>query len=166
MWYYAFIVCVFLLWLASTSRDRNALRIVLIASLASEVIVELVTHQIHGAWKLAIPGALETLTILALLHWARNRTGHMQACLLIIAWLAHLLCYLDAVWKTDLVYSRYEIIIQMVAVGQLAACYDTLIFNAGRLRSVANSIRAGSVERLFPARTRASLLPDGSSTRH
>jgi hypothetical protein len=163
MWYHAFIVCVFLLWLASTSRDRNALRIVLIASLVSEVVVELVTHQIHGAWKLAIPGALETLTILAMLHWARNRTGYLQASLLIVAWLAHLICYVDIIARTDWIYSRYEIIIQMVAVGQLAACYDTLIFHAGRL---ANSFRAGCVERLFPARTRASLLPSGRSARH
>jgi hypothetical protein len=76
-WYNAFLLAVFLLWAISTPRDRNALRIVLIASLASEVIVDNITHQIHGAWKLIIPGALEIATILALLKWARNPTGYL-----------------------------------------------------------------------------------------
>ncbi len=138
-WYHLFIFCVFLLWIASTPRDRNALRIVLIASIFSEVIVDLVTRDIHGAWKLIIPGMVETLTIMAMLRWSRNTTGYLQAGCLIVAWLAHLLCYVDVALKTDLVYSKYEHIIMAVAVGQLAACYDTVMFTIGRIYRFANS---------------------------
>ncbi len=131
-WYTYFLAAVLRLWAASTPIVRNALRIVLIASLASEVIVDGITHQISGAWKLVIPGALEILTILALLKWARTRTGITQAYLLVFAWLAHLLCYADIYLKTDIVYSRYEAILFWVAVGQIAACYDTMLFNISR----------------------------------
>lgn len=134
-WYHAFLVCALLLWIVSTPRDRNALRIILIASLASEVIVDTITHQIHGAWKLVIPGAVEVITILAMVKWSRNVTGFLQVVLLVIAWLSHVLCYFDVLLKTDLVYSRYEVILQAVAVGQLAACYDTMRFNFGIIRS-------------------------------
>lgn len=137
-WYYVFLACVLILWLVSTPRDRNALRIVLIASLASEVIVDGITQHIQGAWKLVIPGALEILTILALLKWARNRTGITQAGLLVFAWLAHVLCYLDIALKTDLVYSRYETILFWVSAGQLVTCYDTMRFNLVRIYTAAN----------------------------
>jgi hypothetical protein len=124
--YECWTLAVLVLWAASSSRDRNALRIVLIASLASEVIVEGVTRNIHGAWKLAIPGAVETLTILSLLQWANNRTGLLQIACLFVAWLAHAFCYLDLALKTDIVYSRYETIIALVAIAQILVCYDTL----------------------------------------
>lgn len=131
-WYTLFIACTLLLWIGSSPRDRNALRILLIASLFSAAIVDGFTHQIEGSWKLIIPGAMETLTVLALLKWARNRTGIMQAGLLVFAWLAHFLCYVDITLKTDLVYSRYEAILFWVSVGQLATCYDTMRFNLNR----------------------------------
>lgn len=134
-WYTAFIAAVLILWAFSTPKDRNALRIVLIASLASEALVDFITRDIQGAWKLVVPGAVEVLTIMALLQWARTRTGTMQATLLLVAWGAHLLCYWDTQMKTDLVYSRYELIIQAVAAGQLAACHDTLFYIAGRVRN-------------------------------
>lgn len=118
------------------------MRVVLIASLASEVIVHGITHHIHGSWKLVIPGAVEVLTILAMLQWSRNRTGYIQVCLLTIAWLSHLLCYVDVVLKTDIVYSRYETILMCVAVGQLAACYDTMHFNFCRACDSANALWA------------------------
>jgi len=127
-WYQLFIGCVLILWALSTPQDRNALRIVLIASLASEGIVDFITRQIHAPWKLVIPGAVETLTIIAMLSWARNRTGYLQAGLLFVAWIAHLLCYLHLKTGGQLpfFYDNYEAIIQVVAVGQLAVCYDTL----------------------------------------
>jgi len=120
------------MWALSSSKDRNALRIVLIASLASEVIVDEITRQIASAWKLVIPGAVEIATILALLRWARNRTGYWQAGLLIVAWIAHVLCYVDCWLKTDIVYSRYEAILYSVSAGQLVTCYDTMRFNLNR----------------------------------
>lgn len=101
-----------------------------------------ITHQISGAWKLVIPGALEILTILALLKWARNRTGILQAGLLVFAWLTHLVCYMDIVIGTDLIYSRYEAIIFWVSMAQLAACYDTVCFNFERACSSASAIWA------------------------
>ncbi len=133
-WYHGFLAAVFLLWLGAAPIDRNALRIILIASLASEALVDLVTRQMTAPWKLVIPGALEVLTIAAMLRFSRNRTGYWQAALLALAWAAHLLCYFDIAMRTDLVYSRYETIIQMVAVGQLAACYETIVHIAGRVR--------------------------------
>ena len=133
-WYQGFLLCVFLLWLGSTERDRNALRIVLIASLASEGIVDFITRQIHAPWKLAIPGAVEVLTILALFQWAKNRTGHLNVGALCAAWLAHLFCYVDACQQdyTGFFYANYETIIMIVAVVQLASFYDTMLHSAGR----------------------------------
>lgn len=157
-WYASFLFCVFLLWIASAPRDRNALRIILIASLVSEVLVELVTKQIIAPWKLAIPGAIETLTIMAMLQWARNRTGYMQAALLCIAWLAHAGCYLDLLLKTDMTYSRYEAIIQLVAVAQILACYETLARCGGAVASWVASLRAGGGRGLSVAGMRHSVL--------
>lgn len=127
-WYYAFLGCVVVLWAFSVPQDRNALRIVLFFSLTGIALVTLVTTNIHGPWKLAIHGTHEVLTIVCLFMWAPNRTGFLQACLLWIAWLAHLLCYLHLKTGGQLpfFYDHYETIIQVVAVGQLAACYDTL----------------------------------------
>lgn len=136
-WYFVFMSLVLVLWAFASPRDRNALRIVLIASLASEVIVDGITCHINGAAKLAIPGCVEILTILALFKWSKNRTGIMQSGLLMIAWLDHFLCYIDCLTKTDIVYSRYETILLWVSVGQLAAFYDTLRFNLCRLRDKA-----------------------------
>lgn len=157
-WYSAFIGCVFVLWLASTEKDRNALRVVLIASLASELIVDLVTVHVLSAWKLVIPGAVEVLTIAALLRFAPGKTGVMNATLLLVAWAAHLLCYADTVWKTDLVYSRYEVIIQMVAVGQLATFHDTLFSIAGRLREFIAGLGPDRVRDIPAASVSADVL--------
>ncbi len=132
-WYQFFILCVIALRLVASPKDRNALSIILVASFVSTLLVHLVTYQIHGAWKLAIPGGIEVLTILAMFRWSKNLTGYLNSGCLIVAWLAHLLCYVDVCLKTDIVYSRYETIIQVVAVGQLLTCYDTLAHNFGRI---------------------------------
>lgn len=156
-----FIVAILVLWMFSAPQDRNALRIVLIASLFSETIVGVVTRQIHGAWKLAIPGAVEILTIMALLQWGRNRTAYIQAALLIVAWLAHVFCYLDIKLGSDFVYSRYEGIIYAVALGQILACHDTI---AHCFRSVRNwlwSVGRGGVR--FGSRRAALLHPPSGS---
>jgi hypothetical protein len=135
--YAVFLALTVLLWALSTSRDRNALRVVLIASLASEVIVDEITRQIQAPWKLIIPGFVEILTILALLRWARNRTGYLMASLLCVAWASHWMCYADIMNHTNLVYSRYEAILYAVSAGQLATCYDTIIHTLRR------AVRAG-----------------------
>lgn len=127
--YQLFIACAFLLWAVSTPRDRNALRIVLIASIASEAIVYGITRHISGAWKLTIPSLVDFLTILALLKWSLNRTGIIQIGLLLVAWAAHWLCYVDIILKTDLVYSHYETVLAVVSFAQLASCYDTMRSN-------------------------------------
>ncbi len=124
--YQAFILCVIALRLVATPKDRNALSIVLVASFVSTLLVHLVTYRIHAPWKLLIPGMVETFTIIAMLQWSRNLTGYLQSCCLTVAWLAHFLCYLDVVLKSDMVYSRYEGIIQLVAVAQILVCYETI----------------------------------------
>jgi hypothetical protein len=151
-WYFVFMSLVLVLWAFASPRDRNALRIVLIASLASEVVVDGITCHINGAAKLAIPGCVEILTIIALLKWANNRTGIMQSGLLVIAWLDHFLCYLDCLLKTDIVYSRYESILLWVSVGQLAAFYDTLFFNFRRFWDKAAAWADGVLGILAPRR--------------
>jgi len=127
--YLIFLFTAFALWLIASPRDKVALYIVLWATLLSYFITEGVTRQIAGAWKLVIPGAVELATIAALLTWSRNRTGYMQVGLLVVAWGAHLLCYLDLVLNTDMVYSRYETILWGVSIGQLLAFYDTPIYH-------------------------------------
>ncbi len=126
-WYHCFIVAVLVLWLIASPRDRNALRIVLIASLISEVIVSAITKQIHAPWKLAITGATDVLTIAALCQWSKNQTGHLQIGCLCFSWFAGMLCYIDVCLKTDFIYSRYEETIQLVALAQLLAFHDTLV---------------------------------------
>lgn len=159
-WYPLFAGSIVALWAFSSPRDRNALRIVLVATLASFVLTEGVTRQIVGAWKLVIPGTVEILTIAALFRWSRNLTGYIQAALLTVAWAAHLFCYMDIVLRTDLVYSRYETIIQAVAVGQLLACHDTLAFNLGRLHRLATAILARRRGAVCAPSLCAGILPD------
>lgn len=158
-WYLCFIAAVLVLWAISTPQDKAALRIVLIASLVSEALVDFITSQIHGSWKLVIPGALEVLTILALMQWAKNRTGYLNSGLLCIAWLAHILCYVDLWLKTDIVYSRYEAVIQLVALGQLASCYDTVQHNLGRAYLWASGLR-----RVHASSNSAAVLHPESTT--
>jgi len=126
------------------------LLIVLIATIASYFITEGVTRQITGAWKLVIPGAVELATIAAMLHWAKNRTGYMQVALLLVAWLAHVLCYADLVLGTNLVYDNYEAILWGVSLGQIAAFHDTGIHNLSALRRWVATLRARS-HRAVPA---------------
>ena len=133
------------LWLVSTPRDRAALRIVLIAALASEVVKYGITHQIHASWNLIFPTAVEILTIEAMLKWSPNRTGYLQAGLLVIAGLTHVLCYADILMRTNLVYSRYETILAWVSAGQLVTCYDTMRFNLNRAYNAATACWADCV---------------------
>lgn len=128
-WYPLFFALVVLFWAFSSPRDRNALRIVLLATIVSFLITEGFTRHIVWAGKLIVPASVETLTILALLTWARNRTGYMQAGLLGIAWLAHALCFYDLQMNTNLVYDNYSQILFWVGVGQLLACYDSVFYN-------------------------------------
>lgn len=108
----------------------------LIASLASEVMVDCFTHNIHSAWKMVFPASLEVMTIWAMFRWG-GENALIQAVLLVVAWLAHLLLYADAVLGTDIIWSRYDTAIQMIAVGQLVACYDTLFYVFNRLAGLA-----------------------------
>lgn len=142
-WYTAWTFCVFALWLASTPKDRVSLRIILIASIVSWVLVDFVTRPIPGAWKLVIPGAVEVATIGALMQWGRNRTAYIQVVLLLVAWLAHIVCWIDVIHGTDYIYSNYDILIQAVAVGQLIACYDTLLSAPARTLAYCRQLRGG-----------------------
>jgi hypothetical protein len=127
-WYYGFALAVLLLWIFSSPKDKMALRIILLATIGS-MIITTYTRTVNAPWKLIVPATVEMLTIIALLHWARNRTGYTQAGLLVIAWAAHLICYLDLMLGTDLVYSAYERVILLVAVGQVLACHETVRHN-------------------------------------
>lgn len=125
-WYYFFLAAVFLLWLGATDADRSALRIVLIATVASWLIVDLITVRFTGAWKLAVPATVETATALALLKWARNKTGYFQAGCVVFAWVAHVVCFADIQLGTDVIYSRYDTMLGVVALAQVALFHDTI----------------------------------------
>lgn len=157
-WYLVFVACVLILLAFSTQRDRNALRIILAASVVGCLLVIFVTRQIHAPWKLAIPGALEAMTAVAMYQWSKNITGHLQIGCLFVAWLTHALCYLDLWFNTDLVYSHYETIIQVVALAQLAACYDTILHAPATLRDWAKGLRRIGVRGVPDARVGANLL--------
>lgn len=147
-WYDYFILAVILLRWGATPRDKNALSIVLVASFVSTLLVTFVTHQITGAWKLVIPGLMEVLTIAAMLKWSRNRTGYLNSGCLVIAWLAHVLCYVDLWTGADIIYSRYEGVIQAVALAQLACFHDTLLFNARRAYRFASDLGTNRARRV------------------
>lgn len=132
-WYQPFMLTVAGVWVLSSPRDRIAARIILIATLGSFLMVSLVTRHIEAPWKLIFPGAVETLTIGALLTWTPNRTGYLQCCCLVVAWFAHLFCYLDIVWRTNFVYDRYGQILGVVAFAQILSFHDTITLNLRRL---------------------------------
>lgn len=127
-WYLAYLHLVALLWVFSAPSDRNALRILLIAGVGSFLLAR-ATHSIIAPWKLVLPASVESLTILALLRWSRNRMGYTQIALLVCAWITHVLCYTDLITGSNLVYDNYEAILGAVAIGQLLACYDTVYHN-------------------------------------
>lgn len=131
-WYHLFTLAILLLWAGSTPTDRNALRIVLLATLTSWLLVDFGTSRLTGAWKLCVPGAVETVTILALLRWG-GRTGCYQVGCLVIAWLAHVLCFADIMRQTDVVYSQYEAILAGVAAAQIALFHETYLHHIRRL---------------------------------
>lgn len=159
-WYPYFLGSVFLLWVFSSPRDKSALRIILVATIGSYLLTELVTRPITGTWKLVIPGAVELATIAAILRWSRNLTGYLQVGLLVVAWFAHLFCYVDLVLGSDLVYSNYELILEGVAIGQLAACHDTLSHNWCALRRWADSVWVRRGRIVHSTSWRARVLPD------
>ena len=132
----------------------------LIASLVSEVLVDFVTSHISGSWKLIFPSTLEVLTIVALLTWAKNRNGYTQVGLLLGAWITYIMCYLHLELGGHLpfFYNHYESIIKVVAVGQLAACYDTLHTVAVRMYHAASNLRFGGRWILRDSTLRASFL--------
>lgn len=125
-WYDLFLAAVFLIWLGATDADRSALRIVLVATVTSFIVANYITAPFTGAWKLVVPAALETATVLALLRWAPTRTGWRQVWCVVCAWFAHALCFADLQLGTDVVYSRYEAVLGIVALAQLAFCHDTI----------------------------------------
>lgn len=162
-WYEGFLACILLLWAFASPRDRNALRIVLIATLASEVIVEGVTRQIHGHWKLVIPSLVETLTILCLLRWSPNRTGHLNVGCLCAAWLAHLMCYMDLWLGTRFWYDNYEAIIFAVALAQLASFHDTIGHAFGRLSDFFRRLGMDRASAVSAPSHASGVLPDKGS---
>ena len=116
----------------ATSREKTVLSILMVAGGGSTVLANTVMPMIHDSWKLAIPGAVETLTILSIVTMApHSRITFFQVILLLISWCVHLQCYRDCENNTNVVYDNYEKILAAVAVGQLLAFYDTW-FNIGR----------------------------------
>lgn len=120
-------VCLVLLLAFSTKKDRAALWIVTISNLVGWLLVVFVTRQIHAPWKLAIPAAGETLTIFALITIGGNRSSFFQAICLLIAWLSHVLCYVDCETGSNLVYDHYEKILDGVAFAQLLGFHDSAL---------------------------------------
>lgn len=120
------LAAVLLLW-GATHRDRAALGVVVGASVVSWLLVTFVTRSILSPWKLVVPGAVETLTIISLLRWSRGRTCWLQIALVSVAWLTHVLDYLDLVLGTNMVYDNYGGILWSVSLLQLLACYDTYL---------------------------------------
>ncbi len=159
-WYFYFVASVLLLWGFSSPRDRNALRIILLATLASLLITEGVTRQITGSWKLVVPATVEALTIIALLRFSKNLTGYLQAGLLGIAWATHVLCYIDLRAGTNLVYDDYERILGVLAMGQILACHDTFAHIASRVVALVESLRRHSVRGVSAASLSSDLLRD------
>ncbi len=162
-WYQAFLLAVMVLWLFASPRDRMALRFVLIASIASEFVKYGITIHIAGAWKLVFPATVEMGTIVAMLLWSPNRTGYMQSACIFVAWLAHVLCYLDVQHGTNFIYGNYVLVIQLVAVAQLLGFHDTVRHNLARLAHLLAGWRIHRSHGLRTASVRSAILPDSRS---
>ena len=152
IWYFSYLAVLSGLLVFASPKDRGALWVIFLAGMGSKMLM-LFLHSLTAPWKLVFPASVEVLTILALLHFSPNRTGFIQAGLLVVAWGAHVLCYYDLITNSNLVYDNYSTILGWVAVGQIATCYDTLGHN---LRAI-----LGWANRLFvvrPASSHASVL--------
>lgn len=134
-WYLLFMAALLLLWWGAVPADRKVVRIILAATVVSWLSVELVTSRFIGAWKLAIPAAVETGTILCLMVWSRNRSGFKQAACVLAAWFAHVLCFADLRLGTDLIYSNYEAALVSVSAAQLVAFHETYLHHLRRIGS-------------------------------
>jgi hypothetical protein len=132
-WYTLFAIAVLLLWAGATPQDRHAATVILVATLASWLIVDYGTAGIVRPWKLVVPGAVETATIMALLNGRFTRTACFQAVLVLLAWWCHLLCFADLQLGTDMVYTHYEGCLAAVAAAQILAFHDTYIHHFRRL---------------------------------
>lgn len=127
-WFPFYLLALVVLRLFATTRDRKALSILLVAGFGSTLLAHTVMPEIHASWKLVIPGAVETLTIWALVTFcAPNRHTLIQVILLLIAWWCHLQCYADIQFNTNLVYDHYEHILAGVAIAQLLGFYDSFL---------------------------------------
>jgi len=134
-WYPLYLIGVFILWGISSPRDRNSLRILLLSGVGAFLLTKGISG-VHAPWKLIVPATVESLTIVALLHFSPNRTAFMQVGLLAIAWASHLTCYFDLMTGSNVVYDNYERILFGVGVCQLVACYDSIRFQWNSLTSL------------------------------
>jgi hypothetical protein len=154
-WFSWYLIAVLVLWGISTAKDRNMVRVLVVAAIAAEVMKYGITVHIHGAWKLLFPATLELLTVWAMLRWSSGISATIQVLLLSAAWFAHVICFLDVVGNTDSIYSHYETALLIVAVGQILACYDTWKHIGSRIY---NALRVGGRSDM-PAVSNAALRP-------
>ena len=126
-WFPFYLLALVALRCFAPARESKMLSILLVAGICSTVLAHTVMPQIHASWKLAIPGAVETLTIMSLVTMANHsRQSFFQVILLLIAWWCHLQCFADIQNNTNVVYDNYELVLGAVAIGQLLVCHDTI----------------------------------------
>lgn len=165
-WYPSFLAAVLLIFLLSTKRDRAAAGIVLVASVISYPEILFVSwfvnanYQPQEQWmtRMMSAAAFELVTIMALWHWARGRTGYIQMVCLSVAGLAHILSWAGYLIGTHLLYWKHSTVILVVALVQIAGFHDTLIKGALRLRGYVNTLRSFRGRSLRPSGLHAQLL--------
>jgi len=72
-------------------------------------------------------GMIEVFTVSLLISFASGSLAKFQASLVMVAWLLHLVAYIDLEMGTNIVYSKYELLIISVVLIQLSLGFNGII---------------------------------------
>lgn len=126
LWYYCFVAMIALIAWHSTECDRRAAVIVAAATAAGIWAYGILSGFESASWKLAVYAGIEAATFIALVVCG-GRSCYWQASSVFVAWVAHLLCWVDIHAGTSVIYGTYENALALVALAQIAGFHDTLL---------------------------------------
>jgi hypothetical protein len=165
-WYQCYFFTVLVLLIFGSQRDRMALWIVLLAAIGSELLKYGFPIPVSKAWQLVVfNGVVESLTLFALLRWARNRSGYMQAACVAVALAAHLLEFAIVKLAINFPQDWYWTAIKLIAALQLVLFYDTIRLNLRRIGGYLESLRPLRLGGLRAGGVHSGLLHDPHPSR-
>lgn len=135
-WYYVYIALLVILAVGGKARHRLTW-LILLGAAGLSIGLRAALGSIDAPWTLLPFSCIELVTIVTLLALTYYRLGCLQCFALSAAVVAHLLCYLDLVTGSNMVYDRYETYLVIIALAQLALGTDDLMQLFRRLAQLA-----------------------------